>query len=131
MAKTVIRIGIIQRSRPPRRRTSMAMPAWIAPVFIVMPMNPPITRMNKATSMAPNMLTAVEHVDVAGGGVLDAVHPVDRRHERIDDDPRRARLDLLVRAGFGEPVSGSRAYWPAGMIHVAIAMRTMRAKRIV
>ena len=32
--------------------------------------------------------------------------------------------------GIGEP-SASRAYWPAGMIHVAIAMRTMRAKRIV
>ena len=30
------------------------MAAWIAPVFIVMPMNPPITRMNSATSMAPN-----------------------------------------------------------------------------
>ena len=54
MAKTVIRIGIIQRSRPPRRFTSRAIPAWIAPVFIVMPMKPPITRMNKATSMAPN-----------------------------------------------------------------------------
>ena len=30
------------------------MPAWMAPVFIVMPMNPPMTRMNSATSMAPN-----------------------------------------------------------------------------
>ena len=30
------------------------MPAWIAPVFIVMPMKPPMTRMNRATSMAPN-----------------------------------------------------------------------------
>ena len=26
----------------------------MAPVFIVMPMNPPMTRMNSATSMAPN-----------------------------------------------------------------------------
>ena len=30
------------------------MPAWMAPVFIVMPMKPPMTRMNRATSMAPN-----------------------------------------------------------------------------
>ena len=30
------------------------MPAWIAPVFIVTPRNPPITRMNSATSIAPN-----------------------------------------------------------------------------
>ena len=30
------------------------MPAWMAPVFIVMPMKPPMTRMNSATSMAPN-----------------------------------------------------------------------------
>ena len=29
------------------------MPAWIAPVFIVTPRNPPITRMNRATSIAP------------------------------------------------------------------------------
>ena len=30
------------------------MPPWIAPVFIVTPRNPPITRMNSATSIAPN-----------------------------------------------------------------------------
>ena len=36
------------------RRTSRAIPAWMAPVFIVMAMKPPITRMNSATSMAPN-----------------------------------------------------------------------------
>ena len=53
MAKIVIRIGIIQRSRPCSLRTSIAMPAWIAPVFIVIPMKPPITRMNSATSIAP------------------------------------------------------------------------------
>ena len=47
----------------------------------------------------PEQVTAVEHVDVAGGRVLDAVEPVDRRLERVDDDPRRARLDLLVGAG--------------------------------
>ena len=54
IAKTVIRIGIIQRSRPCSLRTSRAMPAWMAPVLIVMPMKPPITRMNSATSIAPN-----------------------------------------------------------------------------
>ncbi len=30
------------------------MPAWMAPVFIVMAMNPPMTRMKSATSIAPN-----------------------------------------------------------------------------
>ena len=29
------------------------MPAWIAPVFIVTPRNPPITMMNSAMSIAP------------------------------------------------------------------------------
>ena len=35
MAKTVMRIGIIQRSWPWSFATSRAMPAWMAPVFIV------------------------------------------------------------------------------------------------
>ena len=41
-------------SRPFIFWTRPAMPAWIAPVFIVTPRNPPITRMNSAMSMAPN-----------------------------------------------------------------------------
>ena len=44
-------------------------------------------------------VTAVEHVDVAGGRILDAVEAVDRRLQRVDDDPRRGRFDLLVGAG--------------------------------
>ncbi len=54
MAKTIMRIGIIQLSRPRSRVTIRAIPAWIAPVFIVTPRKPPMTRMNSATSMAPN-----------------------------------------------------------------------------
>ena len=54
MAKTVIRIGIIHSLSPVQAATSSAMPAWMAPVFIVMAMKPPMTRMNRATSMAPN-----------------------------------------------------------------------------
>ena len=71
MAKTVIRIGIIQRSLPRRRRTSSAIPAWMAPVFIVMPMNPPITRMNSATSIAPNRspLLKTSMLPVAGSSM--------------------------------------------------------------
>ena len=53
-AKTVIRMGIIQRSRPRSRSTRRPMPDWMAPVRMVTPRNPPITRMNSATSMAPN-----------------------------------------------------------------------------
>ena len=64
-----------------------------------MPMKPPITRMNSATSMAPNSSPELNGPDVAGGGVLDAVEAVDRRVERVDDDPLRARLHLLVGAG--------------------------------
>ena len=53
-AKTVIRIGIIHRSRPRRRVTSLPIPLWMAPVRIVTPRKPPMTMMNSATSMAPN-----------------------------------------------------------------------------
>ena len=56
IAKIVIKIGIIHRSWPRSLFTSRAMPAWMAPVFIVTAMNPPMTRMNSATSMAPNRL---------------------------------------------------------------------------
>ncbi len=52
-ANTTISAGIIQRSLPSSRWTSLPMPAWIAPVFIVTPRKPPITRMNSATSIAP------------------------------------------------------------------------------
>ena len=54
MANTIIRIGISKPSRPLSRATICAIPPWIAPVFIVTPRKPPITRMNKATSIAPN-----------------------------------------------------------------------------
>ena len=54
MAKTTIRIGIIQLSRPRRRATIRPIPPSIAPVFIVTPRKPPMTRMNSATSIAPN-----------------------------------------------------------------------------
>ena len=53
-AKTIIRIGIIQRSRPRSRLTSELIPVWIAPVRIVTPRKPPITITNSATSIAPN-----------------------------------------------------------------------------
>ena len=54
IANTIIRIGIRRRSRPRRPPTICAIPPWIAPVFIVMPRKPPMTRMKSATSMAPN-----------------------------------------------------------------------------
>ena len=55
-AKTIIRIGIIQRSRPRSRATRRPIPVWIAPVRIVTPRKPPITMMNRATSIAPNRM---------------------------------------------------------------------------
>ncbi len=54
MAKTIIRIGMSSRSRPRRRDTICEIAPWIAPVFIVIPRNPPITSTKSATSMAPN-----------------------------------------------------------------------------
>ena len=53
-AKTIIRMGIIHRSRPRSRATNRPMPVWIAPVRMVTPRKPPITMMKSATSMAPN-----------------------------------------------------------------------------
>ena len=58
-AKTVIRIGIIHRSRPRSRATRRPMPAWIAPVRMVTPRKPPMTMMNSATSIAPNSVPAL------------------------------------------------------------------------
>jgi len=52
-AKTHMSAGIISRSLPAMRLTRLPMPAWIAPVFIVMPRKPPMTRMKSAMSIAP------------------------------------------------------------------------------
>ncbi len=52
-AKTLMSTGIIRRSLPCIRWTSPAMPAWMAPVFIVTPRKPPMTRMKSAMSIAP------------------------------------------------------------------------------
>ena len=49
----IIRIGIISFSRPAMLATTRAMPALMAPVFIVTPRKPPMMMMNRATSMAP------------------------------------------------------------------------------
>ena len=97
------------------------MPAWMAPVFIVMPMKPPMTRMNRATSMAPNSSPVLNDVDVAGRRILDAVEAVDRRLERVDDDPLRGRVDLLVRARDRRALRRRARSVPAGMIQVADA----------
>ena len=44
----------MRRSRPLSRPTITEIPRSIAPVFIVTPRKPPMTRMNRATSIAPN-----------------------------------------------------------------------------
>ena len=46
----------------------------------------------------PEQLAGVPDADAAVLGALDAVQPVDRGHQRVDDDPLRGRLDLVVRA---------------------------------
>ena len=62
---------------------------------------------------------------------LDAVQAVDRRHQRVDEDPLRGRLDLVVRAGDRRAVRRRARTCPAGMIQVAIAVTTISANRIV
>ena len=56
-----------------------------------------MTRMNSATSIAPNSSPRVVVADRAVGA-LDAVQAVDRRGQRVDDDPRRVLPDRVVRA---------------------------------
>ena len=48
-----ISAGISRRSLPAMRWTRPAMPAWMAPVFMVTPRKPPTTRMKSAMSIAP------------------------------------------------------------------------------
>ena len=54
MAKIVIRMGNIHFSLPLSLLTTQAMPALMAPVFIVTPRKPPMMSTNSATSIAPN-----------------------------------------------------------------------------
>ena len=75
---------------PCSRATMRAIPPWIAPVVIVTPRNPPMTRMNRATSMAPNSSPEFQTL-MLPSCALDAVQAVDRRHQRVDDDPLRVR----------------------------------------
>ena len=53
-AKMVIRMGNIHFSLPFNASTTRAIPALIAPVFMVTPRNPPMISTNMATSIAPN-----------------------------------------------------------------------------
>ena len=130
MAKTVIRRGIIQRSLPRKRRTSSAMPAWMAPVFMVMPMNPPMTRMNRATSMAPNSSPLLKTSMLPVSASSMPYRPL----IGASSESTRMRCGLESTSwyvpGIGEP-SASRSYCPAGMIHVATAVMTISANRIV
>ena len=130
MAKTDIRIGIIHRSLPCSLRINMPMPAWIAPVFIVIPMKPPITRMNRATSMAPNSSPLLNTSTLPVAESSMPYRPLIGASS--ESTTMRCGLESTswYEPGIGDP-SGSSAYRPAGMIHVAIAMTTMSPKRIV
>ena len=90
MAKMVIRMGNIHFSLPFSLATTQAIPALIAPVFIVTPRKPPMMSTNMATSMAPNSSPIVPYIDAAILS-LDAIHAVDRSLERA--------LEQLLRVG--------------------------------
>ncbi len=106
------------------------MPAWMAPVRIVMPMNPPITRMNSATSMAPNSVPLLNTSTFPVTGSSMPYRPL----IGASSESVRMRCGLASTSwyvpGIGEP-SSSSAYCPAGMIQVAMAVMTMSANRIV
>ena len=75
-------------------------------------------------------LARVPDADAAVLGALDAVQAVDRRHQRVDDDPLRGRLDLVVRAR--DRLAVRVGVVGAGRDQVGRnAVMTMRANRIV
>ncbi len=130
MANTIIRIGIIQLSRPRSRSTIRAIPPWIAPVFIVTPRKPPMTRMNRATSMAPNSSPEFQTLMLPSSALSMPYSPL---IGAISES-------TMIRCGFGStwwyvPGIGSPpssvSYWPAGMIQVSAATMTIRTNRIV
>ena len=65
-----------------------------------------MTRMNSATSIAPNSSPEFQTLMVPSSA-LDAVEAVDRRHQRVDDDPLRVRGDLWYVPGIGAPSASS------------------------
>ena len=81
MAKTVIRIGIIHRSRPCRRRTINAIAAWMAPVFMVMRDEAADDEDEQCDVDGAEQVATVGDVDVAGRRILDSVEAVDRCFE--------------------------------------------------
>ena len=87
MANTVIRIGIINRSRPWSRRT-IKRDAGLDGAGLHRDGDEAADDEDEQRDVdRTEQLAAVEHVDVARGRVLDAVQTVDRRLERVDDDP--------------------------------------------
>ena len=53
-----------------------------------------MTRMNSATSMAPNSSPEFQTL-MLPSSALDAVQAVDRGHQRVDDDPLRVRRSTV------------------------------------
>ena len=120
MANTVIRIGIIQRSWPRRRRDEQG-DAGLDRAGLHRDADEAADDEDEQGDVdGAEQLAAVEDVDVAGRRILDAVQAVDRRVERVDEDPLRIESTSSYVPGIGEP-SASRAYCPAGMIQVAAA----------
>ena len=104
MANTVIRIGIIQRSLPRRRRDEQRDPGLDGSGLHRDADEPADDEDEQCDVDRPEQSAAVEDVDVARRWILDAVQAVDRRVERVDEDPLRIRVDLMVRVGDRFPV---------------------------
>ena len=128
-AKTIIRIGIISRSRPASRPTIRAIPVSIAPVFMVTPRNPPMTRMNSATSMAPKSSPEFQTLMLPSSASMPYRPLIGAISESTTIRCGFAGTLWYV-PGIGSPF-GSTSYAPAGMIQVRIATMTMRMNRIV
>ena len=72
-----------------------------------------MTRMNSATSIAPNSSPEFQTL-MLPSSALSIRRPVDRRHQRVDNDTLGFCSTRWYEPGIGSP-SASTSYAPAGM----------------
>ena len=97
-AKTLISAGIIRRSRPCEPLDEPADPGLDRPGLHRHAEEAADHEDEQRDVDRAEQRPGVVVVDVPGL-VLDAVQAVDRGRERVDEDPRRLRVDLVVRPG--------------------------------
>ncbi len=106
-----------------------AIPPWIAPVAIVTPRNPPITRMKSATSIAPNSSPEFQTLMLPSSPSMPYIPLIGAISESTTIRWGFAGTEWYE-PGIGSPF-GSSSYAPAGMIQVSSATTTISRNRIV